>query len=70
MRILGMSKQWNIRPSSILEIDDCYTAYCFDEACHYILCQLENKKEPQFRAKHKSFAELYSGYENGVKHGS
>ena len=71
MRILGISKQWNIRLSLMMEIEDSYTAYCFDEACHYILCQLEDKKEPTFRATHTSFRDVYAGYnDKGVKYDS
>ena len=63
--------RWQTRPSILVEIDDCYTAYCFDEACAYIVRQLENEKEPRFMSKHKSFREIYAGYDDkGVKHGS
>jgi hypothetical protein len=63
--------RWQIRPSLLLEIDDVYTAYCFDEACAYFVRQLEDDKEPKFRSKHTSFRELYAGYDSkGVKHGS
>lgn len=34
------------RPSELLDIDDAYTAFCFDEACAYILSELQDKKEP------------------------
>jgi hypothetical protein len=59
--------RWQIRPSLLLEIDDGYTAYCFDEACAYIVRQLEDDKEPKYRSKYTSFSELYAGYTNGVK---
>ena len=61
--------KWRIRPSMLLEIDDCYTAYCLDEACAYIGRQLEDEKEPRFKSKHKSFRDLYAGCDSrGVKH--
>ena len=31
-----------------MHIDNDYTAFCFDEACLYIINQLENKKKPHF----------------------
>ena len=34
------------RPSELLEIEDAYTAFCFDEACAYIISELQDKKEP------------------------
>lgn len=36
------------RPSQILQIKDEYTAFCFDEACDYMIGELENKKRPHF----------------------
>lgn len=36
-------------PSEIARIADEYEAFCFDEACLYIIEQIEDKKEPQFR---------------------
>lgn len=32
----------NMRPSEIIEIEDSYTAYCFDEAVSYIIRRLMN----------------------------
>lgn len=32
----------NMRPSDLVEIEDSYTAYCFDEAVAYILRRLMN----------------------------
>lgn len=40
--------KFNRLPSEILRIDDEYTAFCFDEACLYIINQIENKKKPHF----------------------
>lgn len=34
------------RPSELLEIEDAYTAFCFDEACAFIIAQLKDGKEP------------------------
>ena len=59
--------KWQTKPSLLLAIDDSYTAYCFDEACAYIVRQLEDEKEPKFKSKPKSFSDLYAGYTNGVK---
>lgn len=40
--MLGM----HTRPSEIMGIDDAYTAFCFDEACAYIIKELKDGKEP------------------------
>lgn len=37
LRILKISSKYNQRPSEIVGINDTYLAFCFDEACDYIL---------------------------------
>ena len=54
-----MAATYNVRPSSLLEIGDPYTAYCFDEACALITANMRDGKEPQFRVKYTSLSELY-----------
>ena len=72
MWVLGTAVRWNTRPSQLLEIEDAYTAYCFDEACAYIAKKvIDEEKEPTFRATHTSFRDVYAGYnDKGVKYGS
>ena len=36
----------HIRPSDLMGIEDAYTAFCFDEACAYIINELKEGKEP------------------------
>lgn len=43
-----MARRFRSRPSDILRVDDGYAAYCFDEACCYILSQLDEGKRPFF----------------------
>lgn len=33
------------RPSQLIDIPDSYTAFCFDEACAYIISEMKNEKE-------------------------
>lgn len=33
------------RPSELINIPDSYTAFCFDEACAYIMAQINDEKE-------------------------
>ena len=49
MRIINQALKFNRLPSEILRIDNEYKAFCFDEACLYIINQLENKKKPHFK---------------------
>lgn len=44
MRILKLSERFNERPSEILGIEDNYLAFCFDEACDFILSMRETIK--------------------------
>lgn len=36
-------------PSEIARIYDEYTAFCFDEACEYIISQLQQDKKPRWK---------------------
>lgn len=36
----------HIRPSDLMGIEDAYTAFCFDEACAYIIGELQDDKKP------------------------
>lgn len=60
LSILSMAKRYQKRPSEFFDLDgDEYTAYCLDEACTYIMIQIEDGKEPRFKVKAKSFREFY-----------
>ena len=69
-KMLGMS----CRPSEIMEIYDPYTAFCFDEACAYIVKEIQDGKEPIIKKEklsveakpqsYKKASELYSKFSN------
>ena len=50
MSILAISKQYDQRPSKIIGLDSEYECFCFDEACTFILSELnqENPKTPKW----------------------
>ena len=50
-----------ITPSDILRIDDGYAAYCFDEACCFIISQLEDGKRPFFTRRQQEGHSQHSG---------
>jgi len=62
----------HIRPSELMDIDDAYTAFCFDEACAFIISQLKDGKEPVIKKgreeggpQHLSRpSDLYKKYQN------
>lgn len=39
------------RPSELLEIEDAYTAFCFDEVCSYIIKRLKDGETPIVRVR-------------------
>ena len=43
-----MARRFRSRPSEVLRMDDGFAAYCFDEACCFILSQLDEGKRPFF----------------------
>ena len=50
-----MARTYKIRPSQILRIGNDYDAFCFDEACSYILSELlaEKPKTPKWKDEEK-----------------
>ena len=55
------------RPSDLIGINDSYAAFCFDEACAYIISKMNNDEEPKVKQnKDKHIlkpSDLYSKYE-------
>lgn len=49
-----MSEHYQKRPSEILGITDSYVAYCFDQACLYILMKIKDNIKPVFPSKDES----------------
>lgn len=58
-----MVKYYKVLPSELLDIEDPYTSYCFNEACTYILARLEKGDNPTFKKKYKSFTDIYKKYD-------
>ena len=54
---MNQSRRFKKLPSEILRIQDEYTSYCFDEACEYILSQLDEEKKPIFLEDRKEVRE-------------
>ena len=48
MRVIKQSLRFQKLPSQIARIECEYEAFCFDEACMYIIEQIEDKKTPTF----------------------
>ena len=65
--MLSLANTYRCRPSTLLDIDDPYTAYCFDEACAYIVNKIEKGQEPTFERKFKSFRDMYRHYGQTIK---
>lgn len=65
MSVLGLANVYKCRPSTLVDISDPYTAFCFDEACAYIIQKIEKGEEPNFKLKFSSFRDMYKHYEIG-----
>lgn len=61
--MLELANAYQCRPSALMDVEDPYTAYCFDEACVYIVRKINDDKEPTFRANYKSFKDMYRQYD-------
>lgn len=48
LTVIFSSQRFRCRPSDILRIADGFEAYCFDEACCWIISQLDEGKRPFF----------------------
>jgi len=69
INIISMSQVYSCKPSEVIGDLDSYTAFCFDEACAFILNEIsgdgtkDSGKVPVFRRKVSSFRELYAKYQ-------
>lgn len=72
--VIMQAKLYNCMPSRIIginELEDSYTAYCFNEACLYIRLKLDEGEKPRYKDRKKevkvknynSFSEFYKQYE-------
>jgi len=60
-----MANVYKMRPSALFCSMDEYTAYCFDEACAFIIRKIENGEEPIFPKETKeygSFSAMYARF--------
>lgn len=48
-------------------MDDDYTAFCFDEACTYILSRIEQGEEPEFDLNEPPVERHFSSYSEMLK---
>lgn len=53
---------YKCRPSTFFNIQDEYTAFCFDQALAYIQDKIDNGEQPIFKTKYKSFTDLYKQF--------
>ena len=54
LRVINQANRFHKLPSEIARIHNEYEAFCFDEACEYIIRQLEDKKTPKWREEKQS----------------
>ena len=63
LEVIDIARLYGIRPSNLVGVEDAYEAFCFDEACTYILARLEKGENPLFKKKYKSFSDIYKKYD-------
>lgn len=59
---LALVQRYRKLPSEMMHISDPYTAYCFDEACAFIMSKLDAGEEMKFKTHYTSFTALYRNY--------
>jgi len=63
LSVIRMSQMYACKPSEIVNIQDEYEAFCFNEACALIKANIEEEKQPKFRKKYGSFKSMYRSFE-------
>lgn len=63
MGVIAVSKQYNTRPSTLLGVEDEYTAYCLDEAATVIARRLEDGEKPMFHKEYATFSDMYAEFD-------
>ena len=56
--IINMSQQYRCKPSDIMHLAE-YSAYCFDEACAFIISKMNDGEVPRFKVKMENFSDIY-----------
>lgn len=60
-----MANKYRERPSKLIDLQDPYEAFCFDEACFFITRKIEEGETPVFEKKLSSFRDLYKNLPGG-----
>lgn len=53
LRIINTASIYECKPSDLLTISDDYVAFCFDEACGFILSKLRKGEDIHFEEEEK-----------------
>ena len=70
MNIIAIAKRFSQLPSSVINVEDEYTAFCFNEACMLIMSEIESGKEPiwiEDRTKENEKPKEYNSMEDFYK---
>ena len=63
--LLSMTQRYGKTPSEILHIEEAYDAYCLDEACAYIMAELDSGKTLYESKHYRSASEMYKSILGG-----
>lgn len=71
LRLIGVCGTFDChcRPSEMMGIEDTYTAFCFDEACAFIIQKIRDGEKPIIKVEgdkliYRKPSDLYRKYNN------
>lgn len=65
--LLALVQRYKKLPSEILHIEESYDAYCLDEACAYIMSELDAGKTFYVEKRFRTASDLYKSIMGGGK---
>ena len=63
--LLSLTQRYRRTPSEILHIEEPYDAYCLDEACAWVMSELDSGEKFYVNKHFKSASELYKSITTG-----
>ncbi|MCL2874252.1 MAG: hypothetical protein FWE29_04890 [Defluviitaleaceae bacterium] len=64
---MAISQRYRVLPSEIIGISGCYEAFCFNEACLYIINELSTGKEILMDRQGEDLVTFLQKWEGGNK---
>jgi hypothetical protein len=65
LSLIGTARLYTTRPSTLMGVEDEYTAYCLDEACAHITARMDSGENPVFESHYTRFSDMYRELKQG-----